>query len=78
MHESLADEENQCQQQCGFQKRPADLSGQRLDRLRKGWDQHQQGHDGQILKQQHTHDLATMRGIKLAPVGEKFREDRGG
>ncbi len=78
MHQALADEEHQRQQHRGLQQRPTDLAGQRLDRLRQGGNQDEQGHDGEILEQQDAHHLAAVRGVEFAPVGQQLRQDRGG
>ncbi len=66
------------QQHHRLERRQRQRPGQIGHRLRQGRNDDQQRHHGQILEQQHAHHLAAVRGVQFPPVGQQFRQDRGG
>ena len=49
----------------------------RVGRLARARDQHQQRHDREVLEQQHRDHLAAVRAVELAALGEQLGDDRG-
>ena len=76
-HHMLATHQQHGHQQGGLQGRQSECADQVLRRGTECWHQHQQGHQGQILKQQHAHDAFAVFRLHFQPLRHQLDHNRG-
>ena len=77
-HPLLPDKQHHPQHHRRLEKRDTDLNRHVGGRLPQRGDHNQQGHDQQILRQQHTHHFAAMRCLQFTSLYQELGEHGGG